>query len=138
MTTDILSGSCLCGSVRFDLTPPFAAFRYCHCSRCQKASGSAHAANAFVPKAQFAWRAGEALIKRYDLPSAQRFSVWFCSECGSRVPHPVRGREDMLIPAGLLDNAPADMQRPENGIFWASRAKWYVSPGEMTCFNEYA
>lgn len=137
MASEVLAGSCLCGSVKFEITPPFTAFRYCHCSRCQKASGSAHAANVFVPKAQFAWRAGEALIKRYDHAAAQRFAVWFCSECGSRVPHQVKGREDMLIPAGLIDNAPADMPRPENSIFWGSRAKWYAAPGEMTCFNEY-
>jgi len=135
MTAETLQGSCLCGSVKFDVTPPFSAFRYCHCSRCQKASGSAHAANAFVPIAQFAWRAGESLVKRYDLPTAKRFTVSFCTQCGTRVPHQVKGREDMLIPAGLLDQAPA--QKPENSIFWGSRASWYVAPGEMQCFNEY-
>lgn len=135
MTSALLSGSCLCGGVTFDVTPPFAAFRYCHCSRCRKASGSAHAANAFVPMAQFRWQSGEASIKRYDLPGAQRFAVWFCAQCGSRVPHQVRGRDDMLIPAGLLDQAP--QQRPENSIFWASRAAWYITPADMPCFNEY-
>lgn len=138
MPPESIAGSCLCGGVRFDVTPPFSAFRYCHCSRCRKASGSAHAANAFVPAAQFKWRAGEALIKRYDHAAAQRFAVWFCDHCGSRVPHPVRGRDDMLIPAGLLDHAPADMARPQNSIFWGSRAPWYVPPGEMPCFNEYS
>ena len=137
MPSTSLAGSCLCGSVRFEVTPPFTAFRYCHCSRCQKASGSAHAANAFVPAAQFAWRAGEPLVKRYDHAQAQRFAVWFCGTCGSRVPHQVRGRDDMLIPAGLLDQPPADMPRPENSIFWGSRAPWYVEPHAMPCFNDY-
>ena len=136
MKSEPLAGSCLCGSIRFEVTPPFSAFRYCHCSRCQKASGSAHAANAFVPAAQFAWRAGEALVKHYDVPAAQRFSVWFCTQCGSRVPHSVRGRDDYLIPAGLLDQPPA--QRPENSIFWGSRAQWYVPPQQMPCFDAYA
>lgn len=137
MTTESLAGSCLCGSVKFEVMPPFSAFRYCHCSRCQKASGSAHAANAFVPAKQFRWRAGESLIKHYDHAPSQRFAVWFCTQCGSRVPHQMRGRDDMLIPAGLLDAAPADMQRPENSIFWGSRAQWYVEPNTMSCFNEY-
>ena len=135
MPSEPLAGSCLCGSVKFEVIPPFSAFRYCHCSRCQKASGSAHAANAFVPAAQFAWRAGESLIRRYDLPAAQRFSVWFCTQCGSRVPHQVRGRDDYLIPAGLLDQPPP--QRPENSIFWGSKAQWYVEPKEIPFFNEY-
>lgn len=135
MSDQPLTGSCLCGQVRFEVRPPFSTFRYCHCSRCQKASGSAHAANAFLPKAQFAWLAGEASIKRYDLPNAQRFAVWFCTQCGSRVPHEVRGRDDMLIPAGLLDHAPR--QKPENSIFWGSRAPWYVEPHDIPRFNEY-
>ena len=58
MSSETIAGSCLCGSVQFEIRPPFAAFRYCHCSRCQKASGSAHAANILVPEAQFQWRAG--------------------------------------------------------------------------------
>ena len=132
-----LSGSCLCGGVKFEISPPFTAFRYCHCSRCQKASGSAHAANAFVPVAQFKWLAGESLIKRFDLPQSQRFAVCFCTQCGSRVPHQVRGRDDMLIPAGLLDQAPADCPKPENSIFWGSRARWYVTPDARPCHEQY-
>jgi hypothetical protein len=137
MALESFAGSCLCGGVKFEVTPPFVAFRYCHCSRCQKASGSAHAANAFVPVAQFAWRAGEPLVKRYDHAPSQRFAVCFCTQCGTRVPHRVRGRDDMLIPAGLLDQPPATMARPENSIFWGSRAAWYVLPNEMPCLNEY-
>ena len=135
MKSEPLAGSCLCGSIRFEVTPRFSAFRYCHCSRCQKASGSAHAANAFVPAALFSWRAGEPLIKRYDHSAAQRYSVWFCEQCGSRIPHAVRGRDDYLIPAGLLDQPPA--QRPESSIFWGSKAQWYVAPNDMPCFEEY-
>ena len=46
MSSDTITGTCLCGQIKFEVTPPFAGFRYCHCSRCRKASGSAHAANA--------------------------------------------------------------------------------------------
>jgi hypothetical protein len=129
------SGSCLCGSVRFEIKPPFSAFRYCHCSRCRKASGSAHAANVFVPQSQFGWLAGEASVNRFDLPGAKRFSVWFCSHCGTRVPHKVRERDDYLVPAGILDNDP--VKRPENSIFWGSKAPWYLEPGEIPKFTEY-
>jgi len=135
MDKDTINGSCLCGSVTFAVTPPFSAFRYCHCSRCRKASGSAHAANLFVPQTQFEWRTGEAAVKRFDVPDAQRFSVWFCGECGSRVPHKVRGRDDVLVPAGLLDAEPG--MRPQNSIFWESKADWYVEPQQMPRFKAY-
>lgn len=130
-----ITGSCLCGSVRFALRPPFSAFRYCHCSRCRKASGSAHAANLLVPRAGFEWLQGEASVRRYDLPDAERFSVWFCVTCGSRTPHQIRTRDDMLVPAGLLDADPQLL--PQNNIFWDSKAPWYVEPAQMPRHSEY-
>ena len=96
MSSHRVSGSCLCGSVKFEVAPPFTAFRYCHCSRCRKASGSAHAANAFVPESQFTWIAGETSVKRFDLPGAKRFAVSFCLQCGTRVPHKVAGTPHRL------------------------------------------
>lgn len=130
-----VTGACLCGSVKFAIRPPYSAFRYCHCSRCRKASGSAHASNLFVPRAQFEWRAGESSIRRFDMREAQRFSVWFCSECGCRVPHKVRTREDMLVPAGLLEGDPGI--KPECSIFWESKAPWYREPNAAPCHGEY-
>lgn len=135
MSSEKITGSCLCGAIRFEAAPPFAAFRYCHCSRCQKASGSAHAANLFVPEAQFKWTAGEAQLKRFPLPKAERFSVWFCPECGTRMPHKVNGTENMLVPAGVLDADPG--MRPTNSIFWKSKSSWYLSPQELPQFDGY-
>jgi hypothetical protein len=134
MSSNAIAGSCLCGSVKFEVTPPFAAFRYCHCSRCQKATGSAHASNAFLPVKQFKWLAGEALIKHFDLPGAKRFGVSFCTQCGTRVPHKVKTTENVLIPAGVLDADPG--ARPDNSIFWKSKAAWYVSPHELKTLDE--
>ena len=134
MSSATITGSCLCGSVKFEVAPPFAAFRYCHCSRCQKATGGAHAANAFLPVTQFKWIAGESLTKRFDLPGAKRFAVAFCTQCGTRVPHKINTTENMLIPAGLLDADPG--ARPENCIFWKSKAAWYVSSQELPKFDE--
>jgi hypothetical protein len=134
-TNESVSGSCLCGAIAFELIPPFTAFRYCHCHRCQKTSGSAHAANLFLPTKHFKWTKGEVLIKRFDLPQAKRFAVCFCQDCGSRVPHEVSNTPNMLIPAGLLDQDPSI--RPENSIFWKFKAPWYMSPNEMPLFNEY-
>ncbi|HKA44093.1 MAG TPA: GFA family protein [Burkholderiales bacterium] len=135
MESDKFTGSCLCGTVKFEITPPLSGFRYCHCSRCRKATGSAHAANIFLPESQFAWTAGEASVKRFNLPGAQRFSVWFCTNCGTRMPHKIPSRGDYLIPAGVLDQDPG--KRPENSIFWASKAAWYVEPGQHPRHAEY-
>lgn len=134
MPSASVMGSCLCGSVKFEIRPPYSAFRYCHCSRCRKASGSAHASNLFVPEKQFTWKAGQERVTHFDLPSAKTFAVSFCTRCGSRVPHKLRGRDDFLVPAGLLDNDPG--ARPENTIYWGSRAPWYVEPQAIPKFDE--
>ena len=134
MQSPSILGTCLCGSVKFEITPPFVAFRYCHCTRCQKASGAGHAANAFLPEKQFKWLAGESMVKQFDLPGAKRFAVAFCTECGTRVPHKVKTTDNMLIPAGLLDGDPG--ARPESSIFWKYKAPWYVEPREMPKFDE--
>ncbi len=135
MPASAVTGSCLCGSVIFQVDPPFLGFRYCHCSRCQKASGSAHAANAFVPEQQFKWLAGESLIRRFDLPGAKRFAVAFCTECGTRVPHKAKDVDSVLVPAGLFDVDPE--ARPDVSIFWGSKAPWYISPQELPKREEY-
>jgi len=133
MQDNTTRGSCLCGAVSFEICAPYNAFRYCHCSRCQKASGSAHAANLFVPPGQFRWLTGTEQIGKFDLPEAKRFSVWFCQHCGSRTPHLLRDG-GTLVPAGLLDTDPG--ARPENNIYWGSRACWYDEPETMPKFAE--
>lgn len=134
MAQETIPGSCLCGAVRFEVRPPLPVFRYCHCSRCRKATGAAHAANIFVPKDRLTWLAGESSIRRFDLPGAKRFAVSFCTTCGTRVPHAVAGTENYLVPAGILDASPDE--RPASSIYWGSRAAWYVEPQAMPRHEE--
>jgi len=134
MSPEPVKGSCLCGSVTFEIKGPPSAFRYCHCSRCRKASGSAHAANIFVPQSQFAWSASGLPVNHFKVPDAKTFAVSFCTRCGSRVPHLIPERNEFLVPAGLLDGDP--VARPQNAIFWGSRASWYVEPQEIPRFTE--
>ena len=65
-------GSCLCGSVTFAVTFPFEEFRHCHCSRCRKATGTAHATNAVVKPDALEWLSGEELVVRYGAVTAVR------------------------------------------------------------------
>ncbi len=130
-----ITGSCLCGSVKFEIKPPSLMFKYCHCTRCRKATGTAHAANLFLPAAQFKWLSGDSQLHRFDLPGAKRFAVNFCTKCGTRMPHKATGTENMLIPAGVLDAAP-DLS-PDSSIFWGSKAEWFVETPELPKHEEY-
>jgi len=119
------NGSCICGAVRFSIAPPYRGFQYCHCSRCRKVTGSAHAANVFVPVAQFSWTAGEEHTRRHEVATAQYFCTGFCAVCGSTLPWVTRNGRTMVVPAGSLDDDPG--VRPTQSVYMASGAPWYVS-----------
>jgi hypothetical protein len=85
-----INGSCLCGTVTFEVNPPFQKMAHCHCSRCRKGTGTGHATNLTVEPSQGRWLSGEEGITRYDLPTAISFSKWFCSHCGCPRPRLTR------------------------------------------------
>ena len=130
------TGSCLCGAVAYEFEDPVGDFRYCHCPRCRKATGSAHASNIFVTPNQFQWVSGKEHVKRYDLPEAKSFAACFCNLCGSPLPHATRSGERIVIPAGSLDVDPEI--RPECGIWWSERAPWYLATSELQEYEEGA
>jgi hypothetical protein len=115
------AGSCLCGSVSFEVHGDFQYFYLCHCSHCRKDTGSAHAANLFASGAELRWVSGRDKVTCFQLPST-RHSKCFCSICGSALPSLQRDGALLVVPAGSLDskvNVRADAH-----IFMSSRAAW--------------
>ena len=117
-----LSGSCLCGAVHYRVRGPWLRFMHCHCSRCRKATGTGHASNIFTNSENFRWVQGEDQARRYELPTAARFTNTFCSLCGSRLPSVSRDGKTVNVPAGSLDEVPA--ATPQARIYWGSRMPW--------------
>lgn len=119
--TQTTRGACLCGAIRFEISGAFDAFFLCHCSRCRKDSGSAHAANLFSANATIAWLAGEGQAKSWRLPGT-RHARSFCGTCGSALPSVQMDGAMLVVPAGSLDDPIAI--RPTAHISCASRADW--------------
>ena len=130
-----ISGSCLCGSVAYQLVGPSSQFHWCHCSQCRKVTGSAHVANIFTKPENLKWLKGEDNCKRYDLPGGAFLSNAFCQDCGTRVPWLSRDDQWYIVPAGSLDGD-ADIA-PQDNIFWADRANWYDAGVKATRFDQY-
>jgi hypothetical protein len=127
MTT---TGSCLCGAVRFDIEGAFDAFYLCHCGRCRKDTGSAHAANLFASKARLVWWQGEDQVRSFRLPGT-RHARAFCTCCGSALPFASDGL--VVVPAGSLD-APL-MIAPQAHLFLSCRAEWDQGLGDLPGFE---
>jgi hypothetical protein len=119
----MLEGGCLCGGVRFTITGKLGPAGYCHCKQCQRASGSAFAANAPVRTRYFAIVAGAELVREYE-SSPGKYRA-FCGRCGS----PVYSRRDdepeiRRIRLGTLDGDPG--RRPLGHVWVTSKAPWYT------------
>ncbi len=114
-------GSCLCGAVRFEIAGAFEGFFLCHCGRCRKATGSAHAANLFSTTATLNWLAGHERVKAFNLPST-RHTKSFCVECGAAMPNLQMNGALLVVPAGSLDTE-IDIP-PTAHIMMASKAGW--------------
>jgi hypothetical protein len=122
-----LQGGCLCGAVRFELTVPLLSAGYCHCTRCQRRTGTGSSANGRVPQHGFALLQGEGELTAFA-PSDGRAKL-FCSRCGSAVfsGDPFNDAE-VAVRLGALDGDPGI--RPSYRQFVASAAPWEPIPDD--------
>jgi hypothetical protein len=134
----VVQGACLCGAIAYACDAPLTGgdITSCHCSRCRRARAAAHASNLFVALASFRWLRGEERLRSYKIPEAQRFTQFFCGDCGAPQPgvNPALGR--VVIPCGSLEDDPG--VREARHIFVSSRAAWFEIAGELPQFAEYA
>ncbi|MEX1377820.1 MAG: GFA family protein [Eubacteriales bacterium] len=114
-------GSCLCEEVTFEIEGEFENFFLCHCERCRKDTGSAHAANLFSSTASLVWLSGEDKIKTFDFKSEGHIKS-FCTICGSALPNMQLDGKLLVVPAGSLDS---DIHiKPDGHIYLDKKANW--------------
>jgi len=77
-TTDLHTGGCLCGAVRFSVSGEPTGGNHCHCSMCRKDSGSGVSTFVTFPTATLKWDGKPAEFES----SPNRFRG-FCPKCGS-------------------------------------------------------
>jgi hypothetical protein len=135
MANSTYRGSCLCGSVKYEVHGDPQRFYHCHCARCRKATGTGHATNLMLKADSIRWLQGESQLAYYKVPEAERFTNSFCKNCGGRVPRYIKELGFVMIPAGSLDHEPGIT--PQARIFWDSRATWSCSGDHLPVFPEY-
>jgi hypothetical protein len=122
-----LTGGCLCGRVRFEVTRPLRSAGYCHCTRCQRRTGTAASVQARVEPGSLQITAGEELVRAYE-PS-DGFAKLFCSLCGSSLFS--RSSEDsevMSVRLGAFDDDPGI--RPAYRQWVAKAVPWEPLPDD--------
>ena len=127
-------GSCLCGTVSFEVKGDFDSFYLCHCQHCQKDTGSAHAANLFSQSAKLVWLSGANAVTSFTLPGT-RHNKSFCKLCGSSLTFsPANNPEGTVeIALGTLDS---DIpHQPDAHIFLNFKANWDVVNDDLSKYT---
>jgi len=122
-----LTGGCGCGAVRFEIDAPLLAAAYCHCTRCQRRTGTAVQASARVEPGSFRLVAGEELLRGWF--AGDGLEKVFCAECGSALiaRSPADGAVT-IVRLGALDDDPGI--RPSAHQFVAYAAPWEPIPDD--------
>jgi hypothetical protein len=128
MTPELpLTGGCGCGAVRFEIDQPLLSASYCHCTRCQRRTGTAASANGRVAPGSFRLVAGEEHVGSWAPPTG--FAKFFCGLCGSALFSRDADNPDTVgIRLGALDADPGI--RPQWHQFVAYAAPWEPLPDD--------
>jgi len=120
-----LTGACGCGAVGFEVTSPFVSSTYCHCTRCQRRTGTGASVSARVEPGSFRITKGEDRLRAWT--PAGGAEKWFCGDCGSAVFS--RNPDDHAqigVRLGALDSDPEI--RPSARQYVAHAAVWEAIP----------
>jgi hypothetical protein len=122
-----LTGGCLCGAVRFEVTASPVSAGYCHCTRCQRRTGTAASVQARIERGSLRITAGEELVRAYEPPDG--FAKDFCGVCGGALwSHDPDDPEVRSIRLGTFDADPG--VRPSYRQFVAYAAPWEPIPDD--------
>ena len=119
-----ISGGCLCRAIRYESDAQPAMVAVCHCSSCQKNTGSAFSLNLGMPKGSVSIT-GDSLATYEDRAgsSGNVFFRTFCSRCGS----PISGSGEaypgiVFIKGGTLDDP--SWLKPNAHIWCVDKQPW--------------
>jgi hypothetical protein len=122
-----LTGACGCGAVQFEVTGPLVDPFYCHCTRCQRRTGTAASANARVASDAFRIVRGEERLRAWKPEVGAE--KWFCGDCGSALFSRNPADPSLVgVRLGALDSDPGI--RPGARQFVAYAAAWEPLPDD--------
>ena len=129
----MLSGSCLCNGVQYEIKGELGDILQCHCQKCRKANGSAFAVNAAVSTTSLTLLKGKELLGEYEsTPGVFRV---FCKQCASPLYSRRPNMPELLrLRIGTLDTKIEG--KPSSHIFVGSKAEWHDICDDIPQYEE--
>jgi len=134
-----LKGGCVCGAIRYEIAREPLRVYACHCTDCQRFTGSAFAIGVVVPADAFHVTGPETrLVPNGVTEGGRRKRVAVCPECGTRLfgePRPDRCYQGMVRPVlgGTLDDT--SWLRPTIHVWTRSAQRWVILPEGSTVYE---
>lgn len=124
---NLQTGGCICGDIKFEfLQGAVYSSHHCHCSDCQRTTGSGFSTFCILPKKALNITQGEARFYDTVGETGNTVTRGFCPKCGSPLISYLSSNPKLVVvKAGALDNA--DWLQPSSS-FWTSSAHAWAKP----------
>ncbi len=127
-----ITGSCHCGQIAYEAEIDPATARVCHCSDCQKLTGTAFRTNIASLPGTFALKSGSPKIYIKTAESGNKRAHAFCPECGTPIyaadPGPNPASYGLRV--GGIDQR-AQFAPPARQIWCRSALPWSWNLGDV-------
>lgn len=137
MTSETFEGACTCGAIRYRLTSTPLIVHCCHCSWCQRETGSAFVVNAMIETDRLQVLQGEPIL--IDTPSAsgKGQQIARCAQCHVALwsHYPGGGKAVAFVRVGTLME-PWRLP-PDVHIYTSTRLPWVMLPSGVPAVAEF-
>jgi hypothetical protein len=122
-----LTGRCQCRSVAYKITAAPLAVYACHCTECQRQSGSAFSLSLLADRSAVVVEEGQPAVWERQHESGRVIDCVICAKCGSRLFHEPRANTKItIVKAGNLDDT--SWLFPVGHIWTRSAQPWVAIP----------
>lgn len=126
---EIQRGRCSCGHVRYDISVPPLALYLCHCTNCQRRTGSAFGMTMHIPSSGYSVTQGEVVNIGND-----KLGTFVCSQCSSWVYNESSKSGVISFPPGTLDDT--SRLKPQANVWTRSAQPWVVMDPALDNYEE--
>ncbi|WP_163266022.1 GFA family protein [Chelativorans alearense] len=132
-----LTGRCACERITYRLHREPLIVHCCHCTSCQRETGTAFAINALIETANVELLTGNPEKILTPSESGRGQKIWRCPHCKVAVWSNYGGAKDLVhfVRVGTLDQARSIT--PDIHIYTRSKVPWVVLPEGAQAVEEY-
>lgn len=133
----MMEGGCTCREVRYRLEDQPMIVHCCHCSWCQRETGSAFVINALIESSRLTLLSGQPELVLTPSASGRGQKIVRCQTCRVALwsHYPQAGDTMAFVRVGTLDDPNA--APPDVHIFTSTKQDWVVLPEGAAVFKEF-